>query len=393
MSKKIVLLAVFSLGLACGLPLAVYGRQPSPKPKLIVFYSATCHRCEQIRSAVMPEIERQFKDTIDIGYLDIAEIENYKFLLALKQRYGVTMANRWPVFYCAGKFLSSEEPVRERLRDFLRLASRLPAAEEEPVPPVDLVSRFRNLEPLAVTGAGLIDGINPCAFTVIIFFISFLALQGYRRRELAVIGACFILAVFLTYILIGLGIFQFLYRLRGFWLASKIFNITVGAVSLALGALAVYDAWKFKRSGSTEGLLLQLPQLVKNRIHAVIGRYYRRDRSTDETQLKRPVSSLAVSALVTGFLVSLLEAVCTGQMYLPTIAFVLKTSTLKLQALAYLLLYNLMFILPLAAVFMLALTGVSSAEFAALIRRQMSTVKILMAVLFFTLGVFLIWKG
>ena len=100
-----------------------------------------------------------------------------------------------------------------------------------------------------------------------------------------------------------------------------------------------------------------------------------------------------LSAFISGFLVSLLEAVCTGQMYLPTIAFVLKASSFKLQALGYLLLYNIMFIVPLVVIFVFALMGTTSAEFTSFLKKHLGVIKIFMAVLFFSLGIFLIWRG
>jgi cytochrome c biogenesis protein CcdA len=79
--------------------------------------------------------------------------------------------------------------------------------------------------------------------------------------------------------------------------------------------------------------------------------------------------------------------------YLPTIAFVLKASPLKLQALGYLLLYNIMFIVPLIVIFVLALMGTTSSQFSAFLKKHLGLIKIFMAVLFFSLGIFLIWRG
>jgi len=45
---------------------------------------------------------------------------------------------------------------------------------------IDLAEHFRSFKTLAIVVAGLIDGINPCAFTVIVFFVSFLAFQGMQ---------------------------------------------------------------------------------------------------------------------------------------------------------------------------------------------------------------------
>jgi hypothetical protein len=104
-------------------------------------------------------------------------------------------------------------------------------------------------------------------------------------------------------------------------------------------------------------------------------------------------SKLVLSALVSGFLVSLLEAVCTGQTYLPTIVFVLKTTPYKLPAFLFLVIYNLMFILPLVAIFILALLGTTSGQFSRFLKTHLLKIKLLMAVLFFGLGLFLLWRA
>lgn len=367
----------------------------SPLRKLIVFYSPGCHRCMEIKNKILPEIEKKFKGKIQLEYRDIDDIENYKLLLGLEKSHGANIANALPVFYFEGNFLNGQGlGLRERLVSLIWGALRLPLPKTKGgLVAIDLIERFQNFEPLAVVSAGLIDGINPCAFTVIVFFISFLALQGYQKRELIVIGLSFILSVFLTYLLIGIGIFGFLYRLQNFWLVARIFNIGIGIFSIMLGVLAIYDFFEFKKTGKTEGLVLQIPQTIKNQIHAVIGLHYRKHKDSKiHENLGRPVTRLILSALITGFLVSILEAVCTGQVYLPTITFVLKTSPLKLQALGFLLLYNLMFILPLLVIFILALFGTTSEQFSRFLKRHILTVKIVMAVLFFSLGSFLIWK-
>ncbi len=265
--------------------------------------------------------------------------------------------------------------------------------KEESLPKIDLITRFKSFTLIAIISAGLIDGINPCAFTVIVFFISFLALQGYRKRELIFIGLAFILAVFLTYLGIGLGIFNFFYTLAGFWVVTHLLNIIIGSLSIILGIFAIYDFIKFKKTDSTEDLILQLPLAVKERIHKVVGFFYRKSPQEKQEKSKPALGRLVFYALVTGFLVSLLEAVCTGQVYLPTISFVLKSTTLKLEALGYLLLYNIMFIAPLIVIFTLALLGVTSQQFSGFLKKHLGLVKIIMAVLFFGLGIYLLWRA
>ncbi len=361
-------------------------------PKLIIFHSPSCHKCIEAKNEVIPFIENEFRGRIEIEYRDIADMENYKLLLSLKEKYKSDIAISLPVFYLKGNFFSGDSRDRNGLKSFILGALDRQESGRD-LKEVNLLSRFKAFSPFVIIGAGLIDGINPCAFTVIVFFISFLALQGYKKMELSVIGLTFIFSVFLTYLLLGLGVLSFLYRLEGFWLVSKVINFSIGIFSIILGILALYDFFKFKKTKQTEGLLLQLPKSIKNQIHRLIGLHYRNTKSKEEGAKKRNISKLFLSALITGFLVSILEAVCTGQTYLPTITFVLKTSHLKLHAWSYLLLYNFMFIVPLLVIFFFALFGVTSEQFSNFLKRHLSAVKILMSILFFGLGIFLIWRA
>lgn len=383
-----ILLLIISI-----MPVCAYAKVQTPtQPKLIVFFSPTCHRCMQVRQEVMPDIEKEFKGKIQIEYRDIADINNYTLMVSLKEKYKSGVELEIPVFFFEGKFLDAKGEVRNNLKALLSRPKNL-QREEEKVSAVDLAGRFKSFKLIALVAAGLEDGINPCAFTVIVFFISFLALQGYRKKELAAIGLSFIFAVFLTYLLIGIGIFNFLYSLKGFWALTKAINISVGILSIILGCLALYDFFKFKLTGKTEGLVLQLPKSVKYQINKVIGLHYRLAKDAKGEAIKPRKLKLILSAFITGFLVSLLEAVCTGQLYLPTISFVLKTTDLKLQALGYLLLYNILFCLPLFVIFLLALLGTTSEEFSRFLRSRLGAIKVFMAVLFFGLGIFLIWRG
>jgi cytochrome c biogenesis protein CcdA len=360
--------------------------------KLIIFYSPVCHKCQEVKNELMPDIEKAFRDTIRIQYLDITDIENYKLLLSLREKYHAKFNIVLPVFYSYGRFLNGEGAVKINVERFIKESISGTLMEKQSLAPVDLVAHFKAIKFFVVMSVGLIDGINPCAFTVIVFFISFLALQGYRRRELSIIGLAFIFAVFATYILIGVGLFSFLYRLEAFWLISRIINFSIGIFSIMLGILALYDFFRFKKTGQTEGLLLQLPGPIKNQIHSIIGLCYRDTKTRQADPAKRNIARLLLSALITGFLVSILEAVCTGQTYLPTIVFILKTSH-RLRALAYLLLYNFMFVVPLLIIFLFALLGVTSEQFSKFLKERLLVIKLLMAVVFLGLGIFLIWRA
>lgn len=363
-------------------------------PALLVFHSPSCHKCLQVKKEILPEIERDYKGKIKIEYYDITDIKNYTFMLSLRDKYNKNLELTLPVFFAVGNFINGNGDLKVNLHSLISSALITPNKKEN-IADLDLVNHFNSFKPIAIVGSGLADGINPCAFTVIVFFISYLALQGYRKRELIIIGLSFITAVFFTYLLLGLGILNFLYQLTNFWLVSKIFNILIGVFSIVLGLFAVYDFIKFRKTQDTQGLILQLPKSVKNRIHSVIGLHYRKtndSRTQDQLRLSN-LPKLIISALVTGFLVSILEAICTGQLYLPTITFILKTTPFKLKALFYLVIYNIMFVFPLFVIFLFALFGVTSGQFAKFLEKHMAKIKIIMAIFFISLGAFLIWRA
>jgi cytochrome c biogenesis protein CcdA len=388
-SKLILYIAVLFLGITIA-----HANEKSPDlPVLMVFYSPTCHSCIKVKSEIMPMIEKVSAGKYLIEYRDIEEIENFKLLVSLKEKHNVTLSNDMPVFYFNGNFLNGETEIERTWRDFLaRSLLATGGVGKQDLPQVDLVSRFKEFKLLAVSGAGLIDGINPCAFTVLVFFISFLALQGYVKKELIAIGASFIFAVFAAYLLIGVGAFSFLYKIQVFKAVIKMTNMAIGVLTILFGMLSLYDFFKYRTTGKTDELVLQLPKAVKEQIHRVIRTQHRVDRQEQGGTEKRHLWPLILSALTTGFLVSILEAVCTGQTYLPIIAFILKTTDLKLQALLYLVLYNFMFVVPLIVIFIFALFGATSSQFAGFLKKHLALSKIAMALLFFSLGTFLLLR-
>jgi hypothetical protein len=94
-------------------------------------------------------------------------------------------------------------------------------------------------------------------------------------------------------------------------------------------------------------------------------------------------------AFITGIVISLIELACTGQVYLPTIIFVLSMPGPQIQALLYLVLYNLAFIVPLVIVFIMVFFGTTSEQLGRFINRWTGPIKLLMAVMFFFLAFWL----
>ncbi len=260
------------------------------------------------------------------------------------------------------------------------------------VPPLDNVAHdltaqqnfFNQITLWTIIGAGLVDGINPCAFAVIVFFVSFLAAYKYSKKEIIVVGTAYCFAVFLAYVLMGLGVFHVLYALEGFRYAALIIQWGIIALCAVFFVLCVYDFIIYQKTKKSEKMLLQLSKNQKTFIHKVM-RTFLKDKQNS-------LGRLLISAFVVGFVVSGVEAVCTGQVYLPTIRVILKEANQYFfKAASYLIIYNLMFIAPLILVFVLTLCGKESATFNDWLKKHLGLSKFLLCCVFLGLLLLLLF--
>jgi cytochrome c biogenesis protein CcdA len=238
-----------------------------------------------------------------------------------------------------------------------------------------ILERFSRFSYFGILIAGLVDGVNPCAFATLIFFVSYLLFIGKRRKDVILMALFFIIAVFTTYFAIGLGAYGLLKYLTGLEIVSRIIFLVFGVIALVLGVLSVRDYF-MARKGDLSKMILQLPLGIKQRIHKSI-------------KEKTAVGGIIIGSLIAGFLISFLEFGCTGQVYLPTITFMVSRMGFTLKPLIALILYNFMFVLPLIIIATLA-TLFSTKNIAKSLEKRIPTIKLITALLFFALGLLLI---
>ena len=346
---------------------------------LAYFYAPGCRECDRVR--YMLNSLQHFNSSLEVRSFNSELKENLALHEALCELFGVAEEKRLavPSIFVGESYLARTDITDANLRRLLEkyrlkgtrclwrdAQARLPQAQRS------IVERFKSLGPLAVVTAGLIDGVNPCAFATIVFLISYLSLAGRTGRELIYVGVAFTVAVFATYFLVGLGIFKVIHSLGIFSVLSRMVYLLAAGLAFALGVVSLYDFVAVKR-GKEAKAKLQLPSFLKTRIHATI-----RKSARSET--------FVLAAFGAGAIVSFLELECTGQVYLPTISFVVGVPELRRHAILYLVVYNILFIFPLVVVFALAYFGRTWEQFAGVMTRQLGAVKIVTALLFFALG-------
>jgi hypothetical protein len=180
--------------------------------------------------------------------------------------------------------------------------------------------------------------------------------------------------------MIGFGLFRFLHLFSGFILLRRAVEWGMVVVLLVLAILSFRDAIRFRKTGRAADVTLQLSTGMKKRIHDV---------------MRRGLGSAGIiwGGLLIGCAVTVLESVCTGQVYVPTLVLILKDSAFsESRAWLLLLLYNALFVLPLVIVFVAVYFGLRTETLLAWNRRNVVSSKLLLG-LFFVLTAWLIaWR-
>ncbi len=381
MIKKILVLA----GLLCVSAVSF----AQEKVEFALFVSPTCVHCNKLKQEYWGPLQEKFKDTVHFTEYDISTPQGSLAFQKTAEAYGVPKNKMgYPAAAIGSTYLMGypqeigmyAENAIEKARLLHEKTNVVTVAQENVREQAK--STFAKFTVWAIIGNGLIDGINPCAFAVIVFFISFLTVYKYNRREIVLVGVSYCVAVFLAYLLLGLGVFKFLYAMRGFTYVIKGFYIVTAAVCLLFFVLSAYDFWIYKKTKKSNGMLLQLSLNNKTRIHKIMG-FFLRDKQKSSLRL-------VLAALTVGFGVSLVEAVCTGQVYVPTCVLIMQEPCLRAKAVFYLVLYNIMFIVPLVTVFVLALLGYESKGFNDFFKKHLGFTKILLCLVFLALFVLLL---
>lgn len=174
--------------------------------------------------------------------------------------------------------------------------------------------------------AALIDSINPCAFGILLLTVAFLLSLQKTRASILKIGGVYILGLFTVYILIGLGILQALHIFN-----TPHFMAKVGAALLiVLGGINIINEFF-----PNFPIKIKIPEAAHHKMATLMNR------------------ATLPTAFLLGILVGLCEFPCTGGPYLMVLGLLHDQGT-YLSGVGYLLLYNLIFILPLAVILLLA---------------------------------------
>ena len=344
---------------------------------LYFFWSQTCRHCEAARPFV--EAIARERPWVIVHSLEVSRNrDNAQRFIDLAESLGQA-AEAVPTFIaCAHMEVgwdgadSTGAALQQRL-DTCRMqaqagaspaaAPAIAAPDKLHVPLLGDVDADRlSLPVLTLVLAGL-DAFNPCAFFVLLFLLSLLTHQKNRQRMVA-IGAVFVLTsglMYFAFMAAWLNLFQMLGALTWITLAA-------GIVAIAIGLINVKDFFAFGR-----GITLSIPESRKPDI-------YRRARAILGAE---NIATMLAATAVLAIAANIYELLCTAGFPMVYTRVLSMNELSTATRYAYLGLYNVIYVIPLAAI-VLAFIGTLGAR--KLSEREGRLLKLMSGVMMLELG-------
>ena len=288
--------------------------QAAPAKTVLYFYGSTCPACKE----AAPSIERILAKGVPVEKYEVYENrDNADRMVMSFKMYGIP-ETEWaiPVAFYSGRMYMGVPKIQE-------LEAEL-AAAAEPGGAGLTGNAPDQLGLMGVLAAALADSVNPCAILVLVILLSFISLYHESRKRLILSAASFIFSVFLTYLLIGIGIMRALTFLG----VSDFVRTIVGILAIGFGLLNIKDYFAYGAGGFNA----EIPQAWRPFLFSL---------------LRRATSPLAAFGIGMG--VILVELPCTGGPYFFALG-ILSQWGMTPAFFTYLVLYNLIFVSPLVLI-------------------------------------------
>jgi cytochrome c biogenesis protein CcdA len=295
--------------------------------KIYFFYGEGCPHCSQVLNFFEKEnlldkyqIEKReiyFNHDNALLYTQMLDDLNFPF-----QKRGV------PIMIIGDRVLVGDLQIINNFSDQPYDSVNIDDYDSEPVI-VDSGEKYPDLTLMAVIMGSLVDAINPCAFAVLIILMTTVISTKDSRRALYS-GLSFSASIFISYFLMGLG----LYKALSLGMGSVWFFRSVGLLAIILGLANLKDYFWYGK-----GFLIEVPLSWRPRMKKII----------------HSVTS-PVGAFFVGFVVSLFLLPCTSGPYIVILGMLAK-KTFDFWAVFYLVLYNLIFIFPMIFISLIVYKG------------------------------------
>ncbi|NCU39781.1 cytochrome c biogenesis protein [Candidatus Falkowbacteria bacterium] len=324
--------------------------------RAILYYGNGCPHCTEVEDFIN---SNSFDFSIEQKeiYQNKANAEEFNRICSEE---GISLMNRGvPFLYAENECFVGDKQIISYLS-----AKQESAETERPVSNAsDIKTNFsESLTMPILIGAALVDSINPCEFAVLLILIATILASGNRKRAL-LSGLAYSASIFISYFLMGLG----LYSVISSFGTPVVFMKVIGFIAILIGLFNVKDFFWYGK-----GFLMEVPLSWR-------------------PKLKSLVKSMTgpLSAFLVGFLVSLFLLPCTSGPYVVILGMLGHSETF-LRAIWLLVLYNLIFVLPMIIISIGMYFGMNVEKAEETRNKNLKLLHLIAGVIMVAMGIFLI---
>jgi len=332
--KSKLILGVFIILLIVPMSSFFVSAQEQKVVNVWFFYATWCPHCHKvISSGVLDSLESEANITKFVIDKDpyaqkiFMEITNYYKISA-----GVPTALIFENDPLKGKIIQGDEPI---IKNLPKVVEGIETKENGGG--ITLVKRNIWKDLALVIGTGAADSVNPCIISVLALLIMALTTMKSYKKILK-LSILYTIIVFVTYLIIGIlivfGAMLLVNKLTEFALFTGIIKTIVAVLLLIAGAINIKDFFWYGK-----GISFSLSPKYKN------------------LTLKLAKRASIPAILILGLVVTIIEFPCSGMMYLGIITYFVSQAVNPWLLLQYLIIYNLVFIIPLILIMIFTLSG------------------------------------
>jgi len=337
------------------------------------FQGDGCQHCAKIEPLI-DKLNTQYDFPVEVHKFEI--YNNRSNMVLLSQYfdvYGIQNSERGiPVVLIGNNYLIGDSPIENNLDKLIKenLGVSCPSLEtsntEGETGDSSPMEKLSSLSLLTVIGAALVDSINPCAIAVLLILMSALLAAGNKKKAIKA-GFAFTVSIYIAYFLFGLGLFSAI-QISGL---SYWFYKIIGVLAIIIGLANIKDYFWYGGGG----FVMEIPMSWRPKLKEMLGK----------------VTS-PLGAFLIGFVVCLFELPCTGGPYIVILGLLADKMTMW-ASIPILLLYNLVFVLPLIIITLLIYFGFANVENATKWKdSNLKTLHLIAGLIMLALGILIIFN-
>lgn len=355
-------------------------QENSEQVNIVYFYVNICENCKEADEIIQNYIKSIENDEMNIEFKshNIGAYNGLKYELYLDYTtaYNIDIQHtKIPILFVGDQYFEGKDQIEEALtllaKDIKKgILPRLTKVEKSTNNTADAL---KEINAIKIMGIGLINGLNPCSLSMILILLSLFLV---KTKKIFSIGLPFIFGKFITFILLGTILFQTLNVINSTKYLMFI-KIAISIFVIILATLNIFDYFVAKKE--KYGMIKnQLPSKLKNMNYLIIKKFSRINNK----------KILIVAMFFLGAIISVGEFLCTGQIYVLTITYMIRLGNgLSLLAFGYLCIYSLGFITPLTIILLILSKTQDVFFMSEWIRERLPFIKLMTAITLIVLGV------